>query len=79
MSSIEIRNMLLKYVDIYSTGMSILNILQNFMIINQSLEDYQIIYIKTIFKWIHSILTTKYFEDRLYENTFIGLYNQILP
>ena len=76
---IDIRNILLKYVDIYGASMSIIR--KIFQFLYETPEDLitpEIIdYLGNIIQLIKSIMTIDYFRKKLYEQTFLNLFEQI--
>ena len=77
---IEMRNILLKYVDIYGATISILRKLFEFTKDFAGPYTPEIIdYLINIIQVVKSILTAEYFGNKLYEQTFSNLYEQILP
>ena len=77
LSIIDKRNILLKYVDIYSIGRSILDVLAKYITNSAEVFDDKIKqHIESIMDFLYYILTYTYFEDEYYNKDILGLYEQ---
>ncbi len=77
LSIIDKRNILLKYVDVYSLGRSILEMLEQYItksseIFNDKMKQH----IDSIIDFLYSILTYAYFEDEIYKKDILSLYEE---
>lgn len=77
LSIIDKRNILLKYVDIYSLGRSILEMLEKYITNSSEIfDDKTKQHIDSIIDFLYSILTYTYFEEELYKKDILSLYEQ---
>ena len=77
LSLIDKRNILLKYVDIYSIGRSLLGILDHYIIRSTEVFDEQMKqHIESIMKFLYYILTYTYFEAGFYKKDILELYTK---
>jgi len=79
---VDIRDILLKYVDVYGFCMSLLWKINELIASKPTDEPYSddmIDYFINAISILKSIMTSEYFEKRLYEQNLVSLYQQLLP
>jgi hypothetical protein len=77
LSLIDKRNILLKYVDIYSIGRSLLELLNNYITNSTEVfDDKMKQHIESIMDFLYYTLTYTYFEDQYYSKDILELYEQ---
>jgi len=77
LSMVQKKNILVKYVDIYSLGMSLLEIVNKFVNGQDEIVDSQVKqHIESIMDFIYLLLTKDYFIDKKYSDDLIKLYEE---